>query len=222
MHQISLVLIDDQPVFIEGFRALCERVPNFCLVAAATDAAALPSVVAEHKPDILFVDVANPGISPDIIRSVSNATPKVKLVALTAARSIALAIQTLDAGAFGYVLKQSSGEELTLAIEALGRGERFITHGFSSKLVSALQDAAVRKKAALAINLSIRESQIARFLMAGKTNKEIAHCLRISERTVKHYMTHLMQKLNARNRMEVAIAARALAHADTSTPDSVH
>jgi DNA-binding NarL/FixJ family response regulator len=141
---------------------------------------------------------------------------------LTAARSIALAIQTLDAGAFGYVLKQSSSEELILAIQALGRGERFITHGFSSKLVSALQDAAVRKKAAVAIKLSIRESQIARFLMAGKTNKEIAHCLRISERTVKHYMTQLMQKLNARNRMEVAIAARALAHADASTPDSVH
>ena len=57
--------------------------------------------------------------------------------------------------------------------------------------------------------------------MAGKTNKEIAHCLRISERAVKHYMTHLMQKLNARNRMEVAIAARALAHADTPTFESV-
>ena len=145
-----------------------------------------------------------------------------KVVALTAARSISLAIQTLDAGAFGYVLKQSSAEELTLAIQALGRGERFITHGFSSKLVSALQDDAVRKKAALAIKLSIRESQIARFLMAGKTNKEIAHCLRISERTVKHYMTQMMQKLNVRNRAEVAIAARALTNGGDAVADSVH
>jgi DNA-binding NarL/FixJ family response regulator len=222
MKQISIVLVDDQPVFIEGFRALCEWVTNFNLVAAVTDAADLGSVVAEHKPDILFVDVANPGISPGVIRSVSNETPEVKLVALTGARSIALAIQTLDAGAFGYVLKQSSAEELTLAIQALGRGERFITHGFSSKLVSALQDAAVRKKAALAINLSIRESQITRLLVAGKTNKEIAHCLRLSERTVKHYLTHLMQKLNVRNRMEVAIAARELAHGDTHALDSIH
>jgi two-component system nitrate/nitrite response regulator NarL len=222
MNQISLVLVDDQPLFIEGFRALCDRVPSFRLVAAATVAGDLRSIVAKHKPDILFLDVANPGISPDVISSVSNDAPGVKFVALTAARSIALAIQTLDAGAFGYVLKQSSAEELTLAIQALGRGERFITHGFSSKLVSALQDEAVRKKAALAIKLNIRESQIVRFLMAGKTNKEIAHCLRISERTVKHYMTHLMQKLNVRNRMEVAIAARALAHGDTAAPESVH
>ena len=222
MNQISLVLVDDQPLFIEGFRALCDRVPGFCLVASKTDTCDLRSVVAKHTPDILFLDVANPAISPGLIHSLSSDALGVKIVGLTAARSIALAIQTLDSGAFGYVLKQSSAEELTLAIQALGRGERFITHGFSSKLVSALQDEAVRKKAALAIKLSMRETQIVRLLMAGKTNKEIAHGLRLSEKTVKHYMTHLMQKLNVRNRMEVAIAARALAAGETAGPESVH
>jgi DNA-binding NarL/FixJ family response regulator len=222
MNPISLVLVDDQPLYIDGFRALCDRVSNFRLVAAASDAGTWREVVANHRPDIVFVDVANPSISPDVIKSISTGTPGVKVVGLTAARSIALAIQTLDAGAFGYVLKQSSVEELTLAIQALGRGERFITHGFSNRLVIALQDEAVRKKAALAIKLSMRESQIARFLMAGKTNKEIAHSLHISERTVKHYMTQMMQKLNVRNRMEVAIAARALAVSDAAVPDSLH
>ncbi len=120
MNQISLVLIEDQPVFIEGFRALCERVPSFRFAASGADKVALRSLVAEHEPDILFVDVANPSISPDVIRSVANETPAIKLVALTAARSITLAIQTLDAGAFGYVLKQSTAEELTLAIQPLG------------------------------------------------------------------------------------------------------
>ena len=222
MNQISLVLVDDQPLFIEAFRALCNRVPNLRLVAATSDLSTWREVVASHRPDLLFVDVAIPGITADVISSISNGSPSMKVVGLTAARSIALAIQTLDAGAFGYVLKQSSVEELTQAILAVGRGERFITHGFSNRLVTALQDAAVRKKAALAIKLSIRESQIARFLMAGKTNKEIAHCLRISERTVKHYMTQMMQKLNVRNRTEVAIAARALADSDAATPDSIH
>ena len=222
MQPISLILVDDQPLFIDGFRALCARVPSFCLVASATGADDLRTIVAQHNPNIVFLDVTNPCISPEVIRSVSTDAPDVKLVALTAARSIALAIQTLDAGAFGYVLKQSSAEELTLAIQALGRGERFITHDFSSKLVSALQDEAIRKKAALAIKLSIRETQIVRFLMAGKPNKEIAQALRLSERTVKHYMTHLMKKLNVRNRMEVAIAARALAAGDTAGPESVH
>ena len=221
MNRISIVLVDDQPLFIDGFRGLCDRVPNFQLVAAVRDLTCR-AVIADYQPDILFLDVASPEISPDIIRSISTGSPGVKVVALTAARSIALAIQTLDAGAFGYVLKQSSVEDLTLAIQALGRGERFITHGFSNTLVTALQDEAVRKKAARAIKLSIRESQIARFLMAGKTNKEIAHCLQISERTVKHYMTQMMQKLNVRNRLEVANAARALADGETASPDSVH
>ena len=221
MKQISIVLVDDQPLFIDGFRSLSDRVQDFRLVAAVKDLSCR-AVIANYQPDILFLDVASPEISPDIIRSMSTGSPGVKVVALTAARSIALAIQTLDAGAFGYVLKQSSVEDLTLAILALGRGERFITHGFSNRLVIALQDAAVRKKAALAIKLSIRESQIARFLMAGKTNKEIAHCLQISERTVKHYMTQMMQKLNVRNRLEVANAVRALADGEAASPDSVH
>ena len=221
MKQISVVLVDDQPLFIDGFQALCDRVPNFRLVAAAGHQTCR-AVIAKYQPDIAFLDVANPDISPDIIRSISTASPGVKVVALTGARSIALAIQTLDAGAFGYVLKQSSVEDLTQAILALGRGERFITHGFSNRLVIALQDEAVRKKAALAIKLNIRESQIARFLMAGKTNKEIALHLRISERTVKHYMTQMMQKLSVRNRAEVAIAARALANGEDAAPDSLH
>lgn len=221
MNKTTLVLIDDQPLFTEAFKALCERQLNFHLVATGASADDLHSIVAEHQPDIALVDVAIPSISPRDISTICSHSPGVKVVALTAARSISLAIQTLDAGAFGYVLKQSSAEELSLAIQSLGRGERFITHGFSGKLVSALQDEAIRKKTALAIKLSIRESQIARFLMAGKTNKEIAHCLQISERTVKYYMTQMMQKLNVRNRAEVANAARALANGGDA-PDSVH
>ena len=133
-------------------------------------------------------------------------------MALTAARSIALAIQTLDAGAHGYVLKQSSTEDLCLAIQALGRGEKFITHGFASKIVTALQDSTIRKNAAEALKLTIRENQIVHLLVRGKTNREIATILTISEKTVKHYMTVLMQKLNVRNRLEVAIAAQTMGH----------
>ncbi len=209
MERISIVLVDDQPIFVEGFRLLCDRNADFYLAAAVGEINNLHAIVAGCVPNILFMDVANPSVSINQISSISKTFPTVKLVALTGARSISLAIQTLDAGAFGYILKQSSAEELTLAIQSISRGEKFITHGFSNALVSALQDEAARKKAALAIKLSIRENQIARLLMAGKTNKEIAYCLRISERTVKHYLTVMMQKLNVRNRTEVAIAAQA-------------
>lgn len=144
------------------------------------------------------------------ISTVPALSANVKIVALTAARGISFAIKTLDAGVHGYVLKQSTGDDILAAIQAVRRGEKFITHGFASKIVSALQDEAVRKNAALAVKLSIRENQVVRLLLAGKTNKEIASTLSISEKTVKHYMTVLMQKLNARNRVEVVIAAQRL------------
>jgi two-component system, NarL family, nitrate/nitrite response regulator NarL len=217
VEQISIAIIDDQPLFIEGFKALCERVPHVRLVASAAAVSAASAIIIAHSPKILFIEVASNDVSSGVICSICQLSADVKVVGLTAARSISLAIQTLDAGAYGYVLKQSSSEELILAIQAIGRGEKFITPGFSNKLVAALQDDVARKKAALAIRLSIRESQIARLLLTGKTNKEIALALSISEKTVKHYMTMMMQKLNVRNRLEVAMAAQALAHLD---PDS--
>lgn len=214
MTAVSVALVDDQPLFVESFRALCHGQANIELVATAATASAAASIVAQYRPHILFMDMASLEGSFEAVTTLSKLAPLVKVVALTAARSMAFAIRTLDAGVYGYVLKQSSGEDLALAIHAIGRGEKFITHGFANKIVAALQDATVRKKAARAIKLSIRENQVVRLLLSGKTNKEIALILAISEKTVKHYMTLLMQKLNVRNRVEVVIAAQQLEEAD--------
>src|SRR4029079_4469128 len=115
----------------------------------AASVSAAPAIIMAHSPHILFVDVASNDVSIGTISNICQISADVRVVGLTGARSISLAIQTLDAGAYGYVLKQSSSEELTLAIQALGRGEKFITPGFSNKLVAALQDDVARKKAAL-------------------------------------------------------------------------
>lgn len=220
MTPVSVALIDDQPVFVEGFIALCQRM-NIRLVGTAAAASGAAALITHYRPNIVFVDVASPDNPPEAILRLSTISPQVKIVALTAARSIALAIQTLDAGAYGYVLKQSSTDDLCLAIQALCRGEKFITHGFASKIVSALQDSTIRKNAAEALKLTIRENQIVHLLVRGKTNKEIATILSISEKTVKHYMTVLMQKLNVRNRLEVAIAAQTLGHGQ-SVVEHIH
>ena len=215
MGVVSVALIDDQVIFAEGFAALCAREPEIQLVAVSAIANDAPAIVAKFSPTILFIDVATVENAFPTISTIAARCPRVKIVALTAARSIAFAIRTLDAGVHGYVLKQSSSSEVSQAIRELGRGEKFITHGFASKIVGALQDEAVRKSAAAAVKLSVRENQIVRLLLAGKTNKAIASTLSISEKTVKHYMTLLMQKLNARNRLEVVIAAQRME--DTSS-----
>ena len=111
-------------------------------------------------------------------------------------------------------MKGSSSRELIQAIASVQDGETYITQNFASRVIAALRDPMLRRKAAEAVKLSIREEQIVRLLLRAKTNKEIAIVLKISEKTVKHYMTILMQKLHARNRLEVVIAAQKLSGYD--------
>ena len=110
--------------------------------------------------------------------------------------------------------------ELIQAIMAVQTGETYITQSFASRVIAGLRDASLRRKAAEAVILSIRERQIVRLLMNGKTNKEIAIAIKISEKTVKHYMTALMQKLQVRNRVEVVIAAQK--YSERQSPTNLH
>lgn len=103
------------------------------------------------------------------------------------------------------MLKGSGNIELIHAISSVQAGETYITPCFASRVIAGLRDTYLRRKAAEAVILSMRERQIVRLLMIGKTNKEIAIAIKISEKTVKGYMTLLMQKLQVRNRLEVVM-----------------
>lgn len=220
MQQVTVALVDDQPLFVAGFRALCIRARNIKLVAAVSSIKDALNLIRQHVPDIIFFDVAVPDCTLEALTTLMTQAGKVKIVALTASRNVSTAVQALDAGVHGYLLKQSSIEEIHRATEAIARGERYITHGVANKLVGVLHDTAARKAAARAIKLSIREGQVVRLLLSGKTNREIASILSITENTVKHYMSLLMQKLNVRNRLEVVIAAQKLANGDAEAADS--
>jgi len=161
-----------------------------------------------------------PGEVYSAIESAIKISPSTKIVAFTAANGVDSAIRALDAGASGYVLKGSSTKELIHAITSVHSGETYITQSFASRVISGLRDASLRREAAAAVILSIREQQIVRLLMNGRTNKEIAIAIKISEKTVKHYMTALMQKLQVRNRVEVVIAAQKFS--DAQVPSNLH
>jgi DNA-binding NarL/FixJ family response regulator len=108
------------------------------------------------------------------------------------------------------VLKSSTELELLTAIQSVLRGENFINPCFAAEVVQTLRAAALRRLAPGRPHLNVRENQIIALLLRGLTNQEIADTLSISVKTVKHYMTLLMQKLSARNRLEVVIAAQKL------------
>ena len=214
MKNRSVALVDDHPLMIDAIVNLISHSTNLTVVAVGTKASDIIDICGAHKPSTFIVDL---GLAGDVYAAISKATqlsPDTQIIAFTASTTVDTAIRALDAGAKSYVLKGSSADELITALECAERGETYITQSFASRVIAALRDSSFRRKAAEAVKLSIRENQIVRLLLRGKTNREIAVSLKISEKTVKHYMTVLMQKLQARNRIEVVLAAQKLAAPD--------
>lgn len=210
MKTMSVALVDDHPLMLEAVASLLGREGGFDIVATGVNANDVVDICKRNKPQVIVVDLNMAGDVYAAIPAAISASPTTKVIAFTAATGVDPAIRALDSGATGYVLKGSSSRELIDAITSADAGETYITQHFASRVISALRDTTLRRRAAEAVKLSIREQQIVRLLLHGKTNKEIALTIHISEKTVKHYMTLLMQKLQVRNRLEVVIAAQKL------------
>jgi len=210
MGQISIALVDDHPVLISGLKGLIGSTEGFEVVAQGSCAADAVEISSRFSPDILIMDLNMPGNAFEAISEINGKQKDIKVVAYTASSGIEHAVMALDAGAKGYILKGGTPEELVHGLRTVYLGETYITQGFATKVVLALRNASLRKLAADAIKLTVREQQIVRLLLNGRTNKEIGSSLTISEQTVKHYMSILMQKLRARNRIEAVIALQKM------------
>ncbi|RDJ27263.1 DNA-binding response regulator [Bosea caraganae] len=210
MSAISIAIVDDHPLMAEGIASVLQRRAGFAVAATGSNAGDILSIAANHQVDAIIVDLNMPGDVFQAIADTCRDMPGTKIVVFTASTSTEHAMRALDAGAGGYVLKGSPANELFEAIEAARRGEIYITPSFATKVIGALQSKALEKQAVDTAKLSVREEQIVRLLLCGKRNSEIARTLVLSEKTVKGYMTNLMNKLRARNRLEVVIAAQRL------------
>lgn len=205
----SIAFVDDHPILREGLVKLFSNYEGYAVVGSGASAADALAIATEKQPDVLLIDLQMPGNALDSIARIRMKSPSIIIIAFTASDRIDHAINALEAGANGYVLKGSTAGELTAAINSAMQGETFVTPSLASKVIAALRLPAARGSANP--HLSIREEQIVKLLLKGCTNKAIAARLSISEKTVKHYMTLLMQKLDARNRLEVVLAAQKLA-----------
>jgi DNA-binding NarL/FixJ family response regulator len=208
MKPISIAFVDDHPVLLSGLTKLFATTAGFEVVAKGTTALDAIQITFEKSPDILVIDLNMPGNAFDAIAQIAAKRGSTRVVAFTASVNVEHAVMALEAGASGYILKGSSIEELVQGLTAVHSGETFLTQGFATKVILALRSASVRKVAAQRIRFTVREGQIIQLLLLGRTNRQIAMVLSISEKTVKHYMTILMQKLHARNRLELVIQAQ--------------
>lgn len=208
--KVSLAFFDDHPILLEGLVGIYSGKEEFVVVAQGGTALDALRIAEDLKPNVIVMDLNMPGDPMAVIQFLSEKHADIRIVVFTAASSIDLAVQALKIGVSGYVLKGSQASELHQAIKAASAGETFVTPCFASKVIMALKSDEARKAAGVDARLSYREVQIVRHLMRGSTNKEIASGLSISEKTVKHYMSVLMQKLAVRNRLEVVLAAQKL------------
>lgn len=205
---VRVAIADDHPVLLAGMVSLFAGSDRHEVVGQADNADASMELVRTLAPDVIIMDLSMPG---DVFRTIAQivaTAPDTKVVVFTAYCSIESALKALDAGATGFALKGSPSSELLEAIDTVLADQMFVTRQYASQVMNGLRDRARRQALDEAIKLNVREKQIVGHLMQARTNREIAAALHISEKTVKHYMTGLMLKLKARNRVEVVIASR--------------
>jgi two-component system nitrate/nitrite response regulator NarL len=205
--RIRVAVIDDHPLFREGVAHTIRSSKVLEVVAEGACADDAVRIAEDELPDIVLLDVSMPGGGIEAARAISRVCPIVKTIMLTVSESEEHVAQALEAGAHGYVLKGTSGPELINTMRAVSRGESYVSPGLAARLLtlSKRQTRTAAQQNDLP-ELTKREEQILDLVARGLTNKEIARGLTISEKTVKHYMTNIMQKLHVRNRVEAVLA----------------
>ena len=203
---MRLVIVDDHPIMRDGLVSVMESQPDMEVVGQGSSAKDAVSLATALEPDLILLDLGIRGGGIEALSEIVKCFPNVKCVMLTACDNADTAIRALNAGAKGYILKGIGANELVVALWTVFRDESFVSPEFATKLLIAMQAVATPRQKAE--TLSHREAQIMREVENGFTNRQIAEKLEISEKTVKHYMSAIMQKLGVSNRVAAVIAAQ--------------
>jgi len=195
---IRILVADDHPLFREGVVNTLGDEPDIEVIAEASDGEGAVQQTVELLPDIAILDLTMPGIGGIAATSeISARCPATAVLVLTVSEDTDDLLQALKAGARGYVLKGVSGQGLIHAVRSVTAGEVYITPALASGILSEMT----------------RDDQADPFesltlVAAGLTNREIGERLYLAEKTVKHYMTNVLQKLHVRSRVEAALLAQ--------------
>ncbi len=208
--RVSLVVVDDHPLYREGVVRTLAGEAGFEVAGVGGSADEAVSLVAEHMPDIVLLDISMPGGGLTAASRIAGAYPKVKIVMLTVSERDEDVHAALKAGATGYVLKGVGGGELVQVVRDVAQGASHVSPALAARLLKAAGEG--RSSAAAPADrlgeLTDREREILLLVADGKSNKEVARALDLQEKTVKHYMTNILKKLQVRNRVEAAVLAR--------------
>lgn len=209
--KIQVVIVDDHPLFRDGVLQTLQAEPEFEVVGQATSAGEAIRLTKELLPDVILLDITIPGGGLNAALVIAAMSPVTKIIMLTASEAEEDVLAALKSGARGYILKGVSARELIKAVRDVHAGEAYVTPALAASLLSEMTGGPLGPKPAPnpLDELTEREHQILAKVAGGLSNKEIAQQLFLSEKTVKHYMTNILQKLQVRNRVEAALLAQS-------------
>jgi two-component system, NarL family, response regulator DevR len=205
MSPIRLMIVDDHAVVRLGLRTLLSDEPDLEVVAEAGSAEEALVKVAAAKPDIAIVDIQLPGRSGiEICQEIRQKFPATRVVILTSHAGESFVGQAMRAGASGYVMKQVGNEELIHAIRAAHRGEMGLDSRTASSVITRYLDMEKTVDQSAFKDLSLREREVLTLVAEGDSNKEIGVKLNLTEITIRNYVSNILNKLQLRNRIELA------------------
>lgn len=199
---VRVLIVDDHEVVRLGLISLLQR--RFQVVGEAASVAEAVRMARQVQPDVVVMDIRLPdGSGVEACREIRGERPETKVIMLTSYPDDEAVYGSIMAGASGYLLKQTRGESLAEAIERVARGESLLDPAITDKVLERMRQMAKGESDELA-QLSPQERKILLAIAEGKTNKEIAEEVFLSDKTVKNYVSSILSKLNLRRRSEAA------------------
>ena len=210
MPPIRIVIADDHPIYREGVARTLAEDAGLDVVGQAQDAPGAVELATRLAPDLVLLDLSMPGGGGlAALRAIQALPAPPRVAMLTASEEDDEVMQALKGGALGYVLKGVGARDLVGIVKDLARGQSYVSPALAGRLLAVMREGGKTAKPANPLaELSKREEDILRLVAEGRSNKEIGLALDLQEKTVKHYMTSILQKLHLRNRVEAAVLAR--------------
>jgi DNA-binding NarL/FixJ family response regulator len=193
---LRIVLADDHALVRAGFRALLQSLDGIEVVAEAENGAQALELIERHLPDLVLMDIAMPGLNGlEAAARAARSAPEVKIIILSMHANEEYVLQSLKAGAKGYLLKDAGLAELQLALESVSSGQTFLSPAISKHLIDAYVERTSDGMEPFTL-LTSRQREILQLIAEGATTREIAQKLGVSVKTVETHRTQLMQRLD--------------------------
>jgi two-component system, NarL family, nitrate/nitrite response regulator NarL len=216
-NPIRTAIVDDHPLFREGVSKLLARTPGIEIVADGSTGLDAINIARQLLPDVLVLDLRLPDSGVNAAETIAREYPAVHIIILTASDCDSDVAAMLQLGVHGYILKDCTGLEIVRAVQRVYAGEFYVTPSLAARLLTEMSTP-TPKPDDRSEELSGREEVVLEQVSKGLTNKEIARALNLREKTVKHYMTNIMQKLGVRNRLEAVLMGQKRQRASGPLP----